>query len=78
MSCPVCGKPSVDTFCSAHEMAYQNILEAYDVWRRAMDVSWREYLERARSNPNSGRWAQEVCAHLLQSGVKGNTDTETV
>jgi len=65
MSCPICGAPSRNRFCSAHQMAFQNLLSVYEVWRRALEISWRDYLERVAGNENSGRWVQEVCAFLL-------------
>jgi len=67
MSCPVCGAPSERRFCSAHERAYQNLQAAYEVWNRALEVSWRDYLGRAERNANSGRWVQEACAFLLRN-----------
>jgi hypothetical protein len=69
MICLICGAPSRNRLCSAHERAYQNVLASYEVWRQALEISWRDYLERVERNENSGRWVREVCAFLLRNGV---------
>jgi len=75
MNCPICGAPSRNRLCPAHEGAYQNLLATYDVWRRALEVSWLDYLERVARNENSGRWVQDVCVFLLRN-EKGKLKAE--
>jgi len=53
-----------------HEKAYRNIVKEYDVWKRASDVSWKEYLSEMVKNPYTGLWAKEVAEHLMKNGEK--------
>jgi len=69
MNCPVCGASSRNRFCPVHERAYQNLLVAYEAWHRALEVSWRDYLERVNANSNSGIWVRDVCVFLLRNGT---------
>jgi hypothetical protein len=50
--------------------AYESILEKYDLWKRAMEISWKEYLSEIVKNPLTGEWAKEVAEHLIKSGEK--------
>jgi hypothetical protein len=68
MSCEICGRRAKSRFCDRHEEAYASLLRTYDEWRRAMDISWRDYLKEIKENPYAGRWAKEVASHLLDSG----------
>lgn len=48
--------------------AYKSLLKNYEVWKRAMRVSWTEYLARAQNNEFAGLWVKEVARYLLTSG----------
>jgi hypothetical protein len=68
MNCPICGIVASNRFCPTHEMAYKNLLSAYEVWHQAIEISWRDYLERIKDNSNTGKWVKEVCTLMLNEG----------
>jgi hypothetical protein len=50
--------------------AYESIVKKYDSWKRAMEISWKEYLSEIVKNPLTGEWAKEVAEHLIKSGER--------
>lgn len=65
MKCDVCGREGKSRFCEFHRKAYENLVEKYDVWKRALEMTWTEYLNEISRNPNAGLWAKEVAKQLL-------------
>jgi hypothetical protein len=53
-----------------HLKAYENIVEKYDCWRKALKLSWREYLSEIERNPLTGEWTKEVASYLSNSEEK--------
>ena len=47
----------------------KNLKETYKIWKKAMDIDWKKYLEAVRRNKNSGEWVVEMCKHLLEKEV---------
>jgi hypothetical protein len=47
-----------------------NIVQKYDDWRRAMDISWKKYLNEIVKNVYTGSWAKEVAGQLLKNEDK--------
>jgi hypothetical protein len=52
--------------------AYESIVRKYELWRKALEISWKEYLSEIAKNPLTGEWAKEVAEHLSKSGEKQN------
>ena len=67
MVCEICGRKAKSKFCDRHEEAYKSLIETYEEWRKAIEISWRDYLKEVKENPYAGKWAKEVAAHLLVS-----------
>ncbi|KPV63785.1 MAG: DNA topoisomerase I [Candidatus Bathyarchaeota archaeon BA2] len=67
MKCRICNREALEKYCELHEKAYRNIVQKYDSWKRAMDVSWKEYLNEIAKNPYTGSWAKEVAEQLLKN-----------
>ena len=67
MKCRICNREALEKYCDLHEKAYQNIVQNYDEWRRAMDISWKEYLNEIVKNSYTGSWAKEVAEQLLKN-----------
>ena len=66
MNCKICQRKAVtEEFCQIHLKAYKNIIETYDCWRKALKISWREYLSEIEQNPLTGEWAKEVASYLI-------------
>jgi hypothetical protein len=55
-----------------HLKAYENIVEKYDFWRKALKTSWKEYLSEIKQNSLTGEWAKEVAEHLISTGEVKN------
>jgi len=67
LTCKVCGKEAVNTYCELHEKAYRNLMEKYEVWKKALDISWEDYLREAAKNAYTGSWVKEVAEQLMKS-----------
>lgn len=48
--------------------AHENIAEKYELWRKACEISWKEYLSEIVKNPFTGEWVKEVAEYLTKSG----------
>lgn len=71
MKCAVCSRDvAEDSYCKQHEKAFENIKAKYELWKKAMDISWKEYLSEIANNPLTGEWAREVAHHLLENEEK--------
>ena len=67
LKCRVCNREAVEKYCELHEKAYRSIVQKYDDWKRATDVSWKEYLNEIAENPYTGSWAKEVAKQLMEN-----------
>ncbi len=65
MKCMVCDREAVEKYCEFHEKAYQNVVQKFEDWKRAIGVSWKQYLETVLENSFTGAWAKEVAKQLL-------------
>ncbi len=71
MKCVICNRNAGEKgYCELHMKAYESIVEKYDSWKRAMKISWKEYLSEIVKNPLTGEWAKEVAEHLIKNGEK--------
>lgn len=71
MKCAICSrKTDEESYCELHAKAYENINKKYDEWKKALEISWKEYLSEIVKNPLTGEWAKEVAEHLIKSGEK--------
>jgi hypothetical protein len=68
LNCKICHREAAKNgFCQMHLKAYENIVEKYDFWRKALKISWKEYLSEIEQNPLTGEWAKEVANYLVNS-----------
>ena len=68
MKCKVCDREAAERdFCVVHSKAYKNIIEKYDYWRKALKISWIEYLSEIEQNSLTGDWAREVASYLISN-----------
>jgi DNA topoisomerase-1 len=73
MKCSLCDREALkDDFCRFHVKAYENVVNNYAQWKKALEVSWKEYLREIAVNPLAGQWAREIAQHLLQTGEQPN------
>ena len=66
MKCRICNREAAEKYCELHEKAYRNVVQKYEDWRKAMDISWKEYLNEIMKNPYMGSWAKEVAEQLMR------------
>ncbi|MGD0069991.1 MAG: hypothetical protein ABSB71_00315 [Candidatus Bathyarchaeia archaeon] len=67
MKCTICSKDAQEKgFCMLHLKAYQNIIDKFDVWKKASDTLWMEYLVEIQKNSLTGEWAKEVAKYLIK------------
>lgn len=67
MSCPICGIVAEKHLWQAHERAYQNFVEAYEVWNHVLGIKCRNYLEEVERIPDLGKWVRDTCVFLFQN-----------
>jgi hypothetical protein len=68
LNCKICHrKPVKDGFCPLHLKAYENIVKNYEVWKKAAELSWKEYLSEVEKNSLTGEWAKEVAKYLINN-----------
>ena len=73
MKCAICSREvSEKKYCELHAKAYESISKKYNLWRKALEISWKEYLSEIVKNPLTGEWAKEVAEHLIKSGEEQN------
>jgi DNA topoisomerase-1 len=73
LNCKICNREaSKNNYCELHMKAYESIVKKYKHWKRALKVSWKEYLSEIVKNPLTGEWAKEVAEHLSKTGEKQN------
>lgn len=68
MKCRMCNREAVEKYCELHEKAYRSVVQKYEDWKKAMDISWKEYLNEIVKNPYTGSWAKEVAEKLMENG----------
>jgi hypothetical protein len=59
-------------YCAFHAKAHRNLVANYEQWKKALDISWKEYLREIAQNSFTGEWAKEVAQHLLLRGERPN------
>ncbi len=67
MKCRICNKDAVEKYCDLHEKAYRSVVQKYEDWKRAVNISWKEYLNEIVKNPYTGSWAKEVAENLMKN-----------
>jgi len=71
LKCKVCSRESdQNSYCELHIKAYENIVKKYESWKKALEISWKEYLSEVAKNPLTGEWAKEVVEYLTKSGER--------
>jgi len=66
--CLICQREAeYNELCNLHKKAYENIHTQYLDWKKAMNLSWEEYLNRLTENPYTGTWAKMLAKKLLES-----------
>lgn len=67
MKCEICDREALGTYCEPHEKAYDNLVRKYAVWKEALSMSWKEYLNEVINNEYTGAWVKEVAQQLIKS-----------
>ena len=67
MKCKICSREAEENgFCPLHSRAYENVLEKFEAWKKALGLVWIEYLGEIQKNSLTGEWAKEVVKHLIK------------
>lgn len=75
MKCQLCHREAWKRgFCPLHLKAYENIVDKYGFWRKALKISWKEYLSGIEQNSLTGECAKEVANYLINN--EGTTSVE--
>jgi hypothetical protein len=69
LKCKVCSREaSQNGYCELHAKAYEIIVKKYERWKKALEISLKEYLSEIVKNPLTGEWSKEVAEYLIKSG----------
>jgi hypothetical protein len=69
LKCRICSREATESeYCELHMKAHENITKKYELWKKALGISWKEYLSEIAKNPFTGEWAKEVAEHLSKTG----------
>ena len=69
MNCKVCGQEAVkEGFCLLHLKAHGNLVNRYGLWRKALNISWKEYLSQIAESSSAGDLVREVAKYLIENG----------
>jgi hypothetical protein len=69
LKCKICARDAENhSFCVVHRKAHENVTKKYETWKRALEISWKEYLSEIVKNPLTGEWAKEVAEYLIKCG----------
>jgi len=63
--CKIYDREAMTQYCELREKAHENIVQEYDLWKKALQISWEEYLNEVIKNSNTGTWTKEVAKSLL-------------
>jgi hypothetical protein len=66
LRCECCSREARNEYCELHEKAYAGVVQKFEMWKHAVDVSWEQYLNEIVKNPFTGAWAKEVAERLLK------------
>lgn len=66
--CKLCWRTSKEDseYCYYHHTALENLKDTYWIWRRALDIDWKIFLEEVSERSETGAWAREVAVSLLR------------
>jgi hypothetical protein len=71
MKCKICSRETAkEGYCQLHWKAYQNLVEKFSVWQKALNVTWKQYLGEIQKNSLTGEWAKEVAKYLIEDENK--------
>ena len=74
-SCKICKrKAEADGLCVYHGTAYTNLRRAFDTWKTALGIDWRDFLTKVSENQETGEWAKEVAECLISEIGGGALD----
>jgi hypothetical protein len=68
VNCKICDREAKEKgFCPIHLKAYENLVDRFDLWKKALDISWKEYLSEIAKNDLAGNWVKEVGKYLIEN-----------
>jgi len=69
LKCKLCSRETQrqpqSEYCELHQKAYESLRGKFEVWKKASNIEWKNYLAEVAKNPLTGTWAKEVAENLL-------------
>jgi len=69
VKCLVCGRTSKKALCARHSLACKKLILKYAKWKKALEISWPNYLERLVKSEEAGEWVKQVARYLLANNI---------
>ena len=64
--CKACNREAEEgNYCELHAKAHESLVLNYGKWKRALGISWKNYLNEIIKNPSTGFWVKEVAQLML-------------
>ncbi len=65
--CIICGRDKTSSdFCAYHNDAFQNLKNAFGIWKNALEIEWAEFITLIEEEEALGKWAREVVEYLMK------------
>ena len=69
MICKLCEREATERrLCEFHLKAYRNLEVSFELWKKALNISWKEYLSQIAMNSSTGNWVKEVAKYMIENG----------
>ena len=67
--CSLChrGREEGSEYCPYHMLALKKLEEAYESWRKALEVEWHDFIGIVSERSETGVWAKDVALSLLNA-----------
>ncbi len=63
--CSICNEPTENNqFCEIHQAAYNKLHEEYNKWKKAVEITWEDYLDELIKNQYTGKAIKEIIDYL--------------
>ena len=68
--CPICGRDVSERseFCRYHQEAFNNLQSTFEIWKKASEMNWEEYLNKLCQIDETGQWVREVAEKIRSEG----------
>ena len=76
LKCKICCKKAENRdYCVLHEKAYRNLVEKFELWKKGLNLSWKDYLNNITNNPFTGKKRERWQKPTIRETIKPYNQT---